>query len=127
MPPIGPTYKNDIKWTQSKYFNFVKAIGCQRAHFEIFHRCITPMYSYLFINNIWPEFAKLLDTRPITIHKFYSTGLDCLNKTFFFHLFKIYNVICEFNFCYILTNCVHCKIKVLSAVENFYFESLSKS
>ena len=63
----------------------VKGIVSKRAQFEIFHR------PHPFINNIWPAFAKLLDTRPITIHKFYSTGLDCLNKTFV--LFKMYNVV----------------------------------
>ena len=30
------------------------------------------MTSYLFNNNIWPEFAELLDARPITIHEFHS-------------------------------------------------------
>ena len=41
------------------------------------------MTSYLFINNLWPEFAELLATHPITIHEFHSTGINCLNKTFF--------------------------------------------
>ena len=46
------------------------------------------MTSYLFIWNMWPEFAKLFYTRPITIHEFYSTGMDCLIKTFFGVYFK---------------------------------------
>ena len=41
------------------------------------------MTSYLVIINIWHEFAELLATRPITVHKFHSTGMDCLNKAFF--------------------------------------------
>ena len=32
------------------------------------------MYSYLFINNLRPEFAEVLLTRPIKIHEFHSTG-----------------------------------------------------
>ena len=36
------------------------------------------MTSYLFINNIWPEFAELFATCPHTIHEFYSSGKDCL-------------------------------------------------
>ena len=39
------------------------------------------MTRFLFVNNISPEFADLLATRPITIHEFHSTGIDCLNKT----------------------------------------------
>ena len=46
------------------------------------------MTSNLFINNIWPEFEKLLYTRPIMIHEFHSTGMDCLNKKFFGFYFK---------------------------------------
>ena len=38
--------------------------------------------SYILIYKVWPEFAELLDTRPITIHEFHSTGMDSLNKTF---------------------------------------------
>ena len=41
------------------------------------------MTIYLLINNIWPEYAELLATRPITIHEFHATRTDCLNKTFF--------------------------------------------
>ena len=41
------------------------------------------MTRYLFINNIWSEFVELLAMRPIDVHEFYSTGMDCLNKTFF--------------------------------------------
>ena len=48
------------------------------------------MNSYLFINNIWPEFAELLATRPITIHGFHSTGMDYLNKTFFGFILNLY-------------------------------------
>ena len=65
----------------------LKAIALQRAHFEIFHKCITPMASSRFINTVWPELAKLVATRRITIHKFHSSGMDCLNELFF-HLFK---------------------------------------
>ena len=50
-----------------------------RYSINVSHSCIV----IFFINKIWPEFAKLLDTSPITIHKFYSTGLDGLNETFF--------------------------------------------
>ena len=50
-----------------------------RYSINVSHPCII----IFFIKNIYPEFAKLLDTRPITIHKFYSTGLDGLNETFF--------------------------------------------
>ena len=46
------------------------------------------MTSYIFVNNIWPEFAELLATRPINIHEIHSTGIDCLNKTFFEGYFK---------------------------------------
>ena len=46
------------------------------------------MTGYLFIYNQWPEFAELFATRPITIHEFHSTGMDCLNKTFFGIYFK---------------------------------------
>ena len=52
------------------------------------HKCIKPMTGYLFINNIWPEFAELLAKRPITIHEFNSIGMDCLNNTFFGGYFK---------------------------------------
>ena len=45
------------------------------------------MISYRFINIIWPEFAKLLATRLLTIHNFHSSGIDCLNEKLFFHLF----------------------------------------
>ena len=41
---------------------------------------------------IWPEFAELRATRPITIHELHPTGMDCLNKTFL-DLFYTYNVI----------------------------------
>ena len=61
----------------------------QLKHFEIFHRCITTNH---FINKIWTKFDKLLDTRPIPIYKFHSSGLDCLNETFFIILFIIYVV-----------------------------------
>ena len=46
------------------------------------------MTSYLLIKNIWPEFAELLATRPITIHEFHSTGKDCLKKKKFWVNFK---------------------------------------
>ena len=53
-------------------------VGCHRAYFEIIHRCIPPMTNFRFSNNIsWTEFAKLLATRPITIHIFlfmFSSG-----------------------------------------------------
>ena len=38
------------------------------------------MTSYLFINKIWPEFAKLLPTCLITIHEFHSIRMDWLNN-----------------------------------------------
>ena len=57
-----------------------KATALQWA---IFHKCITPMTSFRFINNIWPDSSKLLITRRITIHKFHLSGMDCLNKMFF--------------------------------------------
>ena len=50
-----------------------------RYSINVSHPCIV----IFFINNIWPEFAKILDTRPITIKKFYSNGLDGLNEAFF--------------------------------------------
>ena len=43
----------------------------------------TLMTSYLIINIVWPEFAELLATRPIAIHEFHSTGIDCMKKMFF--------------------------------------------
>ena len=46
------------------------------------------MTSYLFINNIWTEFAELLAMHPITIHEIHSTGMDYLYKTFFGVYFK---------------------------------------
>ena len=47
------------------------------------------MTSYLFIDDIWPEFAELLATRPIMIHEFHSTGMDCSNNTFLKVYFKV--------------------------------------
>ena len=44
------------------------------------------MTNYLVINNIWPEFAELLASRPITIFEFHSSGMDCLNKKLCFGL-----------------------------------------
>ena len=40
------------------------------------------MTTYLLINDLWPEVAELLATRPITIQEFHSSGIECLNKTF---------------------------------------------
>ena len=52
------------------------------------------MSSYLLIDNRTPEFAELVATRPTTIPGFYSTGMDCLNKTFFWGYLKFqWNVI----------------------------------
>ena len=48
-----------------------------------------PWLFIFFINNIWLEFAKLLAKRPITIHEFFSTGMDCLSKTFFWVYLKL--------------------------------------
>ena len=58
----------------------------------LLHEYITPMTGHLFINNIWPEFAELLVTLPITIHECHSTEMDCLKKNEFWGLFSIYNV-----------------------------------
>ena len=99
---LGPNYWN-INYKHLiliKYFilntgHRFKAIGCQRAHFEIFHRWITPMYVIFFINNIWPDFVKLLDTHPNTVHKFYSTGLGGLNETLFFIYLKFIMLCCK--------------------------------
>ena len=38
------------------------------------------MTSYLFNNNIWPEFADLLATRPIKIHEFHLKGVRVIIK-----------------------------------------------
>ena len=46
------------------------------------------MTSYLFISKVLPEFSELLATRPIMIHEFHSTGMDCLTKTFLAVYFK---------------------------------------
>ena len=46
-----------------------------RYSIDVSHTCIV----IFFINNTWPEFVKLLIKRPITIHKFYSTGLNMFN------------------------------------------------
>ena len=62
---------------QMENINSIKA--CQRAHFEIFHRCIKqvkPLTSYRF---------KLLATHPITINKLHSSGMNWLNETFFIY------------------------------------------
>ena len=40
------------------------------------------MTSYLFFNNVRPEFDELIATHPITIHEFHSSGMNCLNKLF---------------------------------------------
>ena len=61
----------------------VKGIDPQRTILCLLHKSITPMASYLFLNNILPEFVELLATRPITIHDFHSNVMDCLDKTFF--------------------------------------------
>ena len=51
------------------------------------------MTSYLFIDDIWPEFAELLATRPIMIHEFHSTGMDGLfEKKYIWGLFYICNI-----------------------------------
>ena len=54
-----------------------------------------PRIVIFFINNIWPEFAKILDTRPITIKKFYSNGLDGLNEAFFSIYLKFIILSCK--------------------------------
>ena len=67
--------------------NYVNGI----AHQQIILRLllsITAKTSYFFINKIWPEFAELLATRPITIHEFNSTEMEYLNKRFFWVNFK---------------------------------------
>ena len=60
-----------------------KGIDYQRTILWLLPKCITLMTSYLFFNNIWPKIAELLTKHPIKIHEFHSTGMDCLNKTFF--------------------------------------------
>ena len=47
----------------------------ERKYWKRFAWLITPMTSYLFINKVWPAFAELLATRPMTIHEFHSTGI----------------------------------------------------
>ena len=69
----------------------VKGVAHQQTILWILQKCTTPMTNYLFINKVWPEFAELLATRPITIHEFHSTGMDCLNKTFFGFNFNFFN------------------------------------
>ena len=44
------------------------------------------MTSFRFINNIWPEFAKLLAARPIVIQKLHLSEMDSLNETFSLNL-----------------------------------------
>ena len=51
------------------------------------------MTSHLFIYNICPEFAELLDKHPITTHEFQSGGMDCLNKMFFWVSLKFFILI----------------------------------
>ena len=53
------------------------------------------MISYLFIDYIWPEFAEVLATRPITIHEFHSTGKESLNKNVLWVHFKFIMLIHE--------------------------------
>ena len=60
----------------------LKGIANHEPILKSLHKCIPPMTSYLFINDICPEFAELLATRPFTSYEFYSTGMDCLNKFF---------------------------------------------
>ena len=65
---------------QNSFILYLKALAQQQIILWLLHKSITPMTSYLLINNIWPESAEWLATRPITIHEFYSTWMDCLNK-----------------------------------------------
>ena len=60
------------------FFIFLKGIVHQQPILRLLPKCITPMTSLLFITNIWPEFAELLASHPITIHEFHSTGMDYL-------------------------------------------------
>ena len=58
----------------------LKGIAHQQINVWSLHTCITLMTSYLFVNNLWLEFAELFATRPIMIHGFPSTEKDWLNK-----------------------------------------------
>ena len=54
---------------------------------RLVHPSITPCIGFC-IYRLWPEFAELLATRPITSHEFHSTGKDCLKKKIFLVNFK---------------------------------------
>ena len=47
--------------------HIVKGIDHQRTILSLVHKRITPMYSYLFIYNIWPEFAEFSSYTTSTI------------------------------------------------------------
>ena len=74
--------------TPRSTLSLFKRIAHQQTILWLLHICITPMTSYYLNNNIWPEFAELLATCPISTHKFHTTGMDCLNKTYFCVNFK---------------------------------------
>ena len=52
----------------------VKGTAHQQIILWLWHKCITLITIYLFINNVWPEFAEILATRQITIHEFHLNG-----------------------------------------------------
>ena len=46
----------------------IKGIDQKQTTLRLLNECITPMNSYRLINTLWPEFAELLATRPITLN-----------------------------------------------------------
>ena len=62
IKPIGTRHSSDynLSWGHLILINSFSVTPL--------HGCITPTTSFRYINTIWHVFAKLLATRPITIH-----------------------------------------------------------
>ena len=55
-----------------KILTILKIETTNRPLWDCKHNCIShPFIVHFVINNIWPEFTELLDTRQITIHEFH--------------------------------------------------------
>ena len=79
------------------FSGLIKSVDNQQTILILLQKCITPLYSSLFVNNLWPESTELLDTRQITINKFHRTEWTDWGPRYCWFL-RIYTVMSWINF-----------------------------